>query len=293
MTIRGIVHAQGAGIGSYPQGPSFITSTSVDPMIMIRYSNCLLENIGVGGPGDGILIKDTSCATLRNVAAATAHGGAAGLVIDGSFWIVLDHIVLQAGTSSGYNMKLIQTTAGSPPPAGLGLIQARDIKPQGGKGILISPTYWPCGSFVFEDILQEGIATGASLIEIDSTNDYVTDVKIIRPQLADFVKPGYILKNTGSKTRTIYIEEPGSNSETLIEPNSTPIWGLRVDMSSGLGALYWKGIYPSYAQSWRADYPEAMTQKLFLSSRAHSWCSAHHSPRGKTPRPGYPITKHQ
>jgi hypothetical protein len=262
MTIRGIVTSQGAGIGSRPLGPFFITTDNFTPALKIVSPNVLIEDIGVGPVnGDALRIQDTSCATIRNCSFATGNDQYAGLVIDGSFWINLEHVVLAAG-GGGYNMKCIQTTPGNPPPAGLGLVVAKDIKPQAGKGILIHPTYSPAGSFVFENILHEGIATGAPLFDIDSTHQLVSDIKIIRPGLADYVKPSYLIKNTGGHTKAVYVEEPVLSGGQIMDSTSTEIDGFRIDMSNGVGALFWNGVFPSYAQKWRVDYPTHIDSKI-------------------------------
>jgi hypothetical protein len=60
--------------------------------------------------------------------------------------------------------------------------------------------------------------------------------------ISDYVKPAYLIKNTGSNTNAVYVTDPSLARGDIMDSASSEINGLRIDMGNEFNALYWSGV---------------------------------------------------
>jgi hypothetical protein len=279
-TIRGLATAPGGFILQEPiPAPRFHSwpEFAINPMISITKGSCKVEGIRVAYGGTAIKVYACACCTINRCALGSSLADNPALVVDSSFWINVSDVILESadhlnqGNPALYHATHAAEFVAAAPAElllSVGLVVVKNMLIYG-KGVLIKPTNGPsgAGTFHFEDLASEGAPDRSALLEMDSSNNYVTVVTLVRPTVAD---PGnwgdataYVLKNTGPRTRGVHVSEaPGFS----MHPDSSAIEGLWIEHQTGISPGLSR-VSPSYAQSWRRDFQEAIDARLVAAPR--------------------------
>jgi hypothetical protein len=235
-TIMGMQNATNSNLTPYGPNPRprLNGASGVDPVISVRANNVWIEGISVSANG-GIGVKVFACAliTIKRCMISTnstsSTGNLPALKFDSVFWAQLQNIFLEPGihsdgSAAGYSCEFTTDTNYGP---NNGIMLCRDWIVHR-NGILFRAHYGPVGVDHTEmiDIHSENQCDGTSLITFDSNQSIVGNIYLKRISVSD---PGgfsggvttYLIKNTGSRTRGIYLEN--ANNILTLDPTSDGI----------------------------------------------------------------------
>jgi hypothetical protein len=253
---------------------------SIDPTVRLGGQNIWFEHLEVsGGAGKALHADNAELITIMHCMFGS-EGNAAPLHFSNVFWAQLENIFAQPKADG--SQYAIEFTSDIEEDKNNGIMLCRHFIVTR-NGIMFRGVFGPTGvdNTIIDRIHSESQLAGTSLLNFDSTNRGVGQIRIISPEASDALGPGYLIKNVGPNTRNITID--GGNFPSLFDPISDYIEGLVIDnttpflasnnMPNSLGKQF--AGTPAWG-NWQYKTPSAIDAKLLCAPIGLPW--AIHTP---------------